>query len=106
MKPSISPRSSSSEIVLPGGQVLFKVVLPSALPTVLAGYRVGAGIALLLVVSAEMINATSGIGFLILHSGYLMLTGKLMVGLAILSLLGLVSTWGLRALETWLVHWR
>jgi NitT/TauT family transport system permease protein len=88
------------------GQVLFKVVLPSALPTILAGYRLGAGIALLLVVSAEMINATSGIGFLILHSGDLMLTGKLMVGLAILSLLGLVSTWGLRALEAWLAPWR
>jgi ABC-type nitrate/sulfonate/bicarbonate transport system permease component len=88
------------------GQVLFKVVLPSALPTILAGYRLGAGIALLLVVSAEMINATSGIGFLILHSGDLMLTGKLMVGLAILSLLGLVSTWGLRALEAWLIPWR
>jgi NitT/TauT family transport system permease protein len=87
-------------------QVLLKVVLPSALPTILAGYRLGAGIALLLVVSAEMINATTGIGFLILHSGDLMLTAKLMVGLAVLSLLGLASTWGLRALEAWLVPWR
>jgi ABC-type nitrate/sulfonate/bicarbonate transport system permease component len=81
-------------------------VLPSALPTILAGYRLGAGIALLLVVSAEMINATTGIGFLILHSGDLMLTAKLMVGFAVLSLLGLASTWGLRALEAWLVPWR
>ena len=87
-------------------QVVLKVVLPSALPTILAGYRLGAGIALLLVVSAEMINATSGIGFLILHSGDLMLTGKLMVGLATLSLLGLASTWGLRALEAWLAPWK
>src|SRR5215510_5842696 len=87
-------------------QVVRKVVLPSALPTILAGYRLGTGIALLLVVSAEMINATSGIGFLILNSGDLMLTGKLMVGLVILSLLGLVSTWGLRALEAWLTPWK
>ena len=71
-----------------------KVVLPSALPTILAGYRLGTGIALLLVVSAEMINATSGIGFLILNSGDLMLTGKLMVGLALLSLLGLAQHLG------------
>jgi NitT/TauT family transport system permease protein len=87
-------------------QVLVKVVLPSALPMILAGYRLGAGIALLLVVSAEMINATAGIGFLILHAGDLMLTGKLMVGLVLLSVLGLASTWGLRALEAWLVPWR
>jgi ABC-type nitrate/sulfonate/bicarbonate transport system permease component len=87
-------------------QVVRKVVLPSALPTILAGYRLGTGIALLLVVSAEMINATSGIGFLILNSGDLMLTGRLMVGLAVLSLLGLLSTWGLRALEGWLTPWK
>jgi ABC-type nitrate/sulfonate/bicarbonate transport system permease component len=35
-----------------------------------------------------------------------MLTGKLMVGLVILSVLGLVSTWGLRALEAWLTPWK
>jgi NitT/TauT family transport system permease protein len=87
-------------------QIVQKVVLPSALPTILAGYRLGAGIALLLVVSAEMINATAGIGFLILHSGDLMLTGKLMVGLATLSILGLVSTWALRGLEAWLAPWK
>ena len=87
-------------------QLLLKVILPSALPTILAGYRLGAGIALLLVVSAEMINATAGIGFLILHAGDLMLTGKLMVGLVLLSLLGLASTWGLRVLEARLVPWR
>ena len=61
---------------------------------------------MLLVVSAEMINATAGLGFLILNSGDLMLTGKLMVGLLLLSLLGLGSTWGLRALEARLVPWR
>lgn len=88
------------------GQILAKVVLPSALPMVLAGYRLGAGVALLLVVSAEMINATAGIGFLVLHAGDLMLTGKLMVGLAVLSLLGLASTWALRLVERWLVPWK
>jgi len=72
----------------------------------IAGPLVNVAIALLLVVSAEMINATSGIGFLILNSGDLMLTGKLMVGLAILSLLGLLSAWGLRALEAWLTPWK
>jgi NitT/TauT family transport system permease protein len=88
------------------GQVLVKVLLPSALPTILAGYRLGAGLGLLLVVSAEMINATTGIGFLILNSGDLMLTGRLMVGLLLLSGLGLGSTWAIRVLELYLVPWR
>jgi len=42
-------------------QLLGKVVLPSALPAILAGYQLGAGIALLAVASAEMINATAGL---------------------------------------------
>ncbi len=87
-------------------QLLWKVILPSALPTIFAGYRLGAGLALLLVVSAEMINATAGIGFLVLHAGDLMLTGKLVVGLVLLSLLGLASTWALRVLQARLVPWR
>ena len=86
-------------------QVVLKGAPPSALPTILAGYRLGAGIALLLVVSAEMINAT-GDRLPILDSGDLMLTGKLMVGLATLSLLGLASTWALRGLEAWLTPWK
>jgi len=86
--------------VLPGSlAIVLKVFLPPVLPTILQGYRVGSGIALPLVVSAEMVDATSGIGFLILDSGDLILTGKLMVGLAVLSLLGLASTSGIRALE-------
>jgi NitT/TauT family transport system permease protein len=88
------------------GQLLRKVLLPGALPVVLAGYRLGAGIALLLVVSAEMINATAGIGFLILNAGDLMLTGRLVVGLALLALLGLGSTWGLAVIERRLAPWR
>ena len=41
-----------------------------------------------------------------MNSGDLMLTGKLMVGLIVLSFLGLLSTWGLRALEAWLTPWK
>ena len=77
--------------------VIRKVVLPSALPMVFAGLRLGAGTALLLLVAAEMIAADSGIGFLVLHAGNLMETTKLMVGIVVLSLLGVLSHWGLSA---------
>lgn len=45
--------------------VLWKVVLPAALPMILAGMRVALGIGLVLVVVAEMMAGTGGIGFLI-----------------------------------------
>lgn len=86
--------------------VIRKVILPSALPMIFAGLRLAAGTALLLLVAAEMIAVESGIGFLVLHAGNLMATTKLMVGILVLSLLGVLSHWGLGRLERLLIPWR
>jgi len=86
--------------------VIRKVILPSALPMVFAGLKLGAGIALLLLVAAEQIAADAGIGFLILQSGNLMETTKLMVGIVVLSLLGVLSHWALSGLERAVIRWR
>jgi NitT/TauT family transport system permease protein len=86
--------------------VIRKVVLPSALPMIFAGLRLGAGTALLLLVAAEMIAVESGIGFLVLHAGHIMATTKLMVGIVLLSLLGVLSHWGLARLERLAIPWR
>ncbi len=86
--------------------VIRKVILPSALPMIFAGLRLGAGTALLLLVAAEMIAVESGIGFLVLHAGNIMATTKLMVGIVVLSLLGLLSNWGLTRLERVAIPWR
>jgi ABC-type nitrate/sulfonate/bicarbonate transport system permease component len=86
--------------------VIRKVVIPSALPMVFAGLKLGAGTALLLLVAAEMIGAESGIGFLVLQAGNLMETTKLMAGIVVLSLLGVLSHWSLTWLERLVIPWR
>jgi ABC-type nitrate/sulfonate/bicarbonate transport system permease component len=86
--------------------VIRKVVLPAALPMVFAGLKLGAGTALLLLVAAEMIAVESGIGFLVLHAANLMATTKLMVGIVLLSLLGILSHWALTGLERLVIPWR
>lgn len=86
--------------------VIRKVMLPSALPMIFAGLKLGAGTALLLLVAAEMIAVESGVGFLILHAGNLMATTKLMVGIAVLSLLGVCSHWLLNRLERAVIPWK
>jgi NitT/TauT family transport system permease protein len=85
--------------------VIRKVLLPSALPMIFAGLKLGAGTSLLLLVAAEMIAASSGIGFLILNAQNLMETTKLMVGIVLLSLLGLASHWLLVRLERAALPW-
>lgn len=83
-----------------------KVILPAALPTIFAGLKLAAGMSLLLLVSAEMIAAKEGIGALILHYGDLMLTTKLMVGVLTLSILGLIFNRGLDWFERKLIPWQ
>jgi len=70
-------------------EVLMKVVVPAALPTIYTGLRVGMGIGWMCVVAAEMIAAKYGLGELILDSSNLMQTDKVMVGMITIGLLGL-----------------
>ena len=82
------------------------VVLPNALPMIFAGLRLAAGTSLLLLVAAEMIAAQVGIGALILHYGDLMITDRLMAGVIVLSLLGLVFNLILQVLERKAIPWK
>jgi NitT/TauT family transport system permease protein len=91
---------------VPAASILRKVILPGALPGILSGFRITASIALMLVVSAEMIGARYGIGALVLTAGNLMQTDKLLAGVVMLSILGLCVGLGLSRLERYLLSWR
>jgi NitT/TauT family transport system permease protein len=86
--------------------VIRKVILPGALPVIFAGLKLAAGTSLLLLVAAEMIAAKQGIGSMVLHYGNLMLTTKLMVGIVVLSMLGLILNRVLQWLENKLLPWK
>jgi ABC-type nitrate/sulfonate/bicarbonate transport system permease component len=86
--------------------IVRRVIWPGALPSILAGFRITASIALLLVVSAEMIGAEYGIGAFVLQAGNLMQTDQLLAGVVILSLFGLLVGWLINRLEARLLHWR
>ncbi|MCC7426860.1 MAG: ABC transporter permease [Alphaproteobacteria bacterium] len=91
---------------LPWNAVLRKIVLPGALPGILAGFRISVSIALLLLTAAEMVGAEYGIGAFILTAGNLMLTDQLLAGVVMLSALGLGFGTLLARLERWLLRWR
>jgi taurine transport system permease protein len=91
---------------VPFAGIVLKVLLPGALPGIIAGFRISASIALLLVVAAEMIGAQQGIGAFVLAKGNLMQTDQLMAGVAVLSIVGLVIGALLSRLERVLLRWR
>ena len=91
---------------MPMSGIIRKIVLPSALPGILAGFRISMATALLLVVTAEMIGAQFGIGAFLLTAGNLMQTDDLMAGVVILSILGLGLGAILTVLEKTFLSWR
>ena len=91
---------------VPFASIVRRVIWPGALPSILAGFRITASVALLLVVSAEMIGAEYGIGAFVLQAGNLMQTDQLLAGVVILSLFGLAVGKAINLLETSLLHWR
>ena len=86
--------------------VILRVILPASLPTIFAGLRIGAGLSLLILVAAEMIGAQHGIGAMILQYSSLMMTANVLVGVVLLSILGLLISRGLATLERWLLPWK
>jgi ABC-type nitrate/sulfonate/bicarbonate transport system permease component len=87
-------------------QLFFTVALPSSVPLLLAGLRLGLGHALIGIVVGEMYGATAGIGFLISVSGARFQTDRVMVGIIIIALAGVLMTAGLRAIERRFERWR
>jgi sulfonate transport system permease protein len=82
------------------------VILPAALPTAFVGLRYSLGISWLILVAAEQVNATSGIGFLMNDARDFMRTDVMVVGLLIYALLGLMVDVLVRWLEHRFLGWR
>jgi sulfonate transport system permease protein len=87
-------------------QVIRRVVLPAALPGFLVGLRMAAGIAWLILVFAEQINATNGIGYLISQAETFYLSNEILVGLTTYAVLGLISDLIVRAVERKVLAWQ
>lgn len=87
-------------------QIFVKVLLPSALPFIVTGLRLGVGRGLIGVVAGELFGARAGLGFLILTSSQVFDTAGLWLGVFILAGAGILSTVLLQKLERRLAPWR
>lgn len=83
-----------------------KVVFPAAVPTIFTGIRISGAAAILVLIAAEMIGATAGLGFLINYSQLNFLIPQMYAGIITTSALGLAINYGLVALERRFSRWR
>jgi NitT/TauT family transport system permease protein len=86
-------------------QIFFKVSLPSAVPMILAGLKLGIGRGLTGVVVAELFGSRAGLGRLISQSSDAFNMPELFVGVVVLAAAGIVMTAGFGWLEKRLVPW-
>jgi len=88
----------------PRWQILFKVIAPAALPSILTGCRIGLVISCIVVFLAEMISSTDGLGHLLVGAARTFQTVDMFVPLITISLLGLVLNGLLYGLRKYLLR--
>jgi len=87
-------------------QIFTKVLLPGAVPYVIAGLRLGIGRGVVGVVVAELFGAKAGLGFLITVSSQTFDMGGLFVAVLILACAGVLSSEGVKIIERRIAPWR
>lgn len=80
-------------------QTIYRIILPSAFPYIFTGIRLAIGSALACVVTAEMVAASEGIGYMIMYARVMAQPDSLMVGILVLGILGLLIEVGMQKLQ-------
>jgi NitT/TauT family transport system permease protein len=87
-------------------QIVRMVLLPSAIPSIFAGMRLGLGVSIILVVAAEMVTGKLGLGARLYLAGQILETEQVFAVLIVLAALGIVVTKVQDAIDMRLGHWR
>lgn len=87
-------------------QTFRKVAFPAAVPTIFTGIRISGAAAILVLIAAEMIGATAGLGFLINYAQFNFLIPKMYAAILTTTFIGVAVNYGLVALERRFSQWR
>ena len=87
-------------------QIFSKIVMPAAIPFVMAGVRLSVGLAIIGIIVAEFFTAISGLGGMIVEYANVFATAKLFVPIIVIAIVGVVLTEIVMWLERRLSRWR
>jgi sulfonate transport system permease protein len=89
-----------------GWQLVRRVVVPLAMPSIMTGLRFSAGISVIALVFTESIGASQGIGYLVSQANSLQQIPNLVVCIFIYALIGISADISVRVLEHYSMPWR
>ena len=85
---------------------IFKgIVLPASLPHIFTGVRLAWGISLIVIIAAEMVGATVGMGYMVLEAQQTFRTERVFAGIFVIGVIGFATDLGFRRLRQWLLPW-
>jgi ABC-type nitrate/sulfonate/bicarbonate transport system permease component len=87
-------------------QIFFKIILPAALPFIMAGVRLSVGLGVIGIIVAEFFTSLKGLGGLIVIYANQFATAKMFVPLIVIAVLSIALTQGVMWLERRLTGWR
>jgi NitT/TauT family transport system permease protein len=88
-----------------GPTMFLRVILPAAVPSILAGVRIGIGTAFIVVIVAEMVAVNNGLGFRISEAREYFWSDKIIAGMITIGLLGLAIDVAMDRLNNHLLRW-
>ena len=86
--------------------LFFKIVLPACLPEIFTGLRTAVGVTYTTLVAAEMVAATSGIGWMVLDASNYLKSDVIFIGILVMGVTGILMDAILRFLEEKIVFWK
>ena len=86
--------------------LIAKIVLPATLPSLFTGFRIALGVSWMSIVAAELIAASSGLGFMINYYRELLRPDLILVGMLSIGIIGFLMDRALQWLERRLLPWR
>lgn len=86
-------------------EIMNTVVLPGSMPQIFTGLRIGWGIALIVIIAAEMIGAVRGIGYMVLDAQQTFRIPRVFASIVVIGALGFLTDLGFRWLRRRMMPW-
>jgi NitT/TauT family transport system permease protein len=87
-------------------EVFFKILLPAAMPAIMAGVRIGMGRAVKGMVTAEMLLTLTGIGGMIMQYGSSFATDSLFAIILTILMVAMITMKLVQWVDRWLTGWK
>jgi len=86
--------------------VFRKVLIPMVLPDLMIGLRVGLGVGWIIVITAEMVGAQSGLGYMIQLNRIMLQMPNVIVGMIAIGIIGLLLSFAMNFIEDLIIPWQ